>query len=159
MRKAFARSRAASYQDFLDVHPTDELTDGAGNNMYEEKEDPQWCIKHVTFFLMCCIVGSFSGGVVLGVGPLMTALARDGYFEHYCGEKPVPCVEEFNQMGGMFNGGFQIMTWGSVLVTLLLSRLGPRMIAATGALVATSGAYCFYLASTDSKTYVFIQYI
>ena len=59
-------------------------------------------------------------------------------------------------MGGMFNGGFQIMTWGSELVTLLLSRLGPRSIGAAGALMATAGSYSFYAAGVDSETWVFM---
>lgn len=47
------------------------------------------------------LLGSFSGGVVLGVGPLMNAMASEEYFASACDGEALPCDAQFNQMTAM----------------------------------------------------------
>ena len=47
------------------------------------------------------MLGSFSGGVVLGVGPLMNAMASEEYFASACDGEALPCDAQFNQMTAM----------------------------------------------------------
>jgi len=113
-------------------------------------------MQHLVFFMLCLMTVTYSGGVVLGVGPLMTAMANGGYFKASCGGRAVPCSEQYNHLASMFNGGFQVMTWGSVAVTLTLNRCGPRMVALAGCFITGCAALGFWYAHVDADVHIFM---
>jgi len=114
--------------------------------------------KTLLFVLLCFMVTTFSGGVMLGVGPLENAMAAEGYFAQHCEGRHYPCTEQFNQMSSMFNGGFQIMTGGSILAAWLSQYAGPRVIAICGCCCTIMGAAGFSALSKDCSVQIFMLF-
>eukprot|EP00746_Dinoflagellata_sp_MGD_P145542 gnl/MRDRNA2_/MRDRNA2_78138_c0_seq1.p1 gnl/MRDRNA2_/MRDRNA2_78138_c0~~gnl/MRDRNA2_/MRDRNA2_78138_c0_seq1.p1 ORF type:complete len:488 (+),score=66.64 gnl/MRDRNA2_/MRDRNA2_78138_c0_seq1:116-1579(+) len=68
-----------------------------------------------------------SGGLILGIGAFQAKAIEAGHILNPAAASPI------------FNGGIQMLTWGSVLWTLALGPLGPRFVACSGAAVAAIG--------------------
>ena len=67
-----------------------------------------------------------SGGLLLGIGVLASRMEREGILSQ-------------RQTDAVFDGAFQMLTWGSLLWSVQLDRLGPRVCSVGGMLIATLG--------------------
>lgn len=68
-----------------------------------------------------------SGGLILGFGAFQAKAVETGHIPNAAAAVPI------------FNGGFQMMVWGSFLWTLTLGPLGPCFVGVFGAAVAAIG--------------------
>ena len=86
----------------------------------------------------------------------MQAMATEGYFKDAC-VKAYPCTAQYDIMSSMFNGGFQILTWGTVMSSLCMHPdvAGPRVVASVGALIGTAASCGFGMLSTDAPVLAF----
>lgn len=110
--------------------------------------------------VLCILVATFSGGVVLGVGPLMNSMAKQSYFASTCRGAATPCSAQFDHMSSMFNGAFQMLTWGTMAAALLMcpKRAGPRVVACCGGVMAVVGAAGFCTLDKEDEILLFMLF-
>ena len=82
--------------------------------------------RELAYVIIVVAVATASGGVILGAGAFGAKMER---------EKLATELE----MSRVFDGGFQAMTWFSVMWCLLQSRLGPKCCTVLGCLLAAAG--------------------
>ena len=102
---------------------------------------PRWHRAELAAFIAVCLLcATCSGGLILGVGPFVSQLVREGFFAELCdgeggaasaggasgGESGEGCAAQLDAISPIFDGGFQIMTWASCGTGLLMTRVGPR---------------------------------
>jgi hypothetical protein len=75
----------------------------------------------------------------MGVGPFIAKLVQEGFFAEQCAGDDTGCVEQFDAMSPIFNGGFQIMTWFSCMAGILNDSIGARWTAIIGMAIACTG--------------------
>lgn len=92
----------------------------------------------LAFFVGCLAVAMSSGGLILGTGPFVTQALE----EHYIRGQDISAV---------FDGAFQIMTWGTALACHWNDRLGPRFTALLGCCIALCG-HGLFLTMTAKPT-------
>ncbi len=93
------------------------------------------------FGLVCLAAVAGSGGLIIGVGPFMEAMVRDGHFASACEGQSRGCPAQYDAMSPIYNGGFIMMTFASCAAGLLLAVWGPRVNAALGMVTLTVGCH------------------
>ncbi|GAB5355913.1 hypothetical protein AAMO2058_000245600 [Amorphochlora amoebiformis] len=116
----------------------------------DQQEEVEDHLSHtLPFVLVCCITLLGSGGLIIGVGPFIERMVKDGYFSDRCNDRESGCAEQYDAMNPIFNGGFQIMTWTSAITGILLTAWGPRYNATIGMIFLTIG--CGILATAETE--------
>ena len=101
--------------------------------------------KDIAFLIVLFGVLTTSGGVILGVGPFGAIMQEEGLIDSA-------------SIGIVFDGGFQIMTWMSVIWCIFNTRLGPRFCVILGMLIAAAGnaIICLAAASKSQNALVYM---
>ena len=117
---------------------------------------PRWHRAELAAFTVVCLLcATCSGGLILGVGPFVSQLVREGFFAELCdgeggaasaggatgGASGEGCAAQLDAISPIFDGGFQIMTWASCGTGLLMTRVGPRTLALLGLAVSALGKH------------------
>ena len=105
--------------------------------------------KYAVFAVVCSLNVLFSGGLIYGFGFFEAALVREGVFASHCAEQ-VSCDAQLNAISSIYSGGFEIMTFGTVLTAWLLGRLGPRRIAMLSFALSVAGNVVLGIAARRS---------
>jgi len=108
------------------------------------------------FSIVCICATLGSGGLIIGVGPFIERMVKDGYFADRCDGEDTGCPAQYDAMNPIFNGGFQIMTWATCLAGLCLNTWGPRVNAVLGLLILSGGCRILAVATTDDGAYVWM---
>mmetsp|Transcript_20871 Transcript_20871/g.51169 ORF Transcript_20871/g.51169 Transcript_20871/m.51169 type:complete len:517 (-) Transcript_20871:83-1633(-) len=138
-----------SYQPQARPKPDKMSAEAAPSNVDHQTDLISACM----YFFVCFCTTLGSGGLIIGVGPFIERMVKDGYFQDRCDPGVSGCSSQYDALNPIFNGGFQIMTWCSCLAGLLLNTWGPRYNASLGLLVLTVG--CRILATTTHSDSVY----
>ena len=94
---------------------------------------------NVAYAIVLFVACTSSGGTILGVGAFSAKVTAAGLLSAHDAE-------------GVFNVGFQLLTWISLVWSLLHDTIGPRACAVCGLLVAACGHFTIALAATAGTT-------
>ena len=115
--------------------------------------------KYAVFTIVCVLNVLFSGGLIYGFGFLDAALMREGVFASRC-DKSFSCDAQRDAISSVYSGGFEIMTFGTVLTAWLLGRIGPRRIAMLSFALSVAGNVVIGVAArgyvASASTYLWI---
>ena len=92
--------------------------------------------RELAFWTATLAVATASGGLILGVGAFGEAMTREG-------------LATSADMTTVFDGGFQIMTFLSLVWCVAHDKLGPRLCATLGGALAAAGSLIL-CATTDA---------
>ncbi|TMW64684.1 hypothetical protein Poli38472_011564 [Pythium oligandrum] len=119
----------------------------------DEEEDGYRLSKEIMFFVAAVIVLATSGGLILGFGPMYSALVREGQWAELCHEKTdagTTCPEQEVHLQYVFSTSFLCLSVANAFFGVFLDVAGPRLTSLVGLSLALIGN--FVLAYGDSHT-------
>lgn len=111
--------------------------------------------KEAMFFVAAFIVLLTSGGLILGFGPIYSALVREGQWSELCGDtndqqQQSPCPSQEIHLQYVFSTSFLCLSAANAFFGVFLDFFGPRLTAILGLMLSAVGN--FALAYGDSRT-------
>lgn len=111
--------------------------------------------KEAMFFVAAFIVLLTSGGLILGFGPIYSALVREGQWSELCGDtndqqQQSPCPTQEIHLQYVFSTSFLCLSAANAFFGVFLDFFGPRLTAILGLVLSAVGN--FALAYGDSHT-------
>lgn len=112
--------------------------------------------KEAMFFVAAFIVLLTSGGLILGFGPIYSALVREGQWSELCGDsvedqqQQSPCPSQEIHLQYVFSTSFLCLSAANAFFGVFLDFFGPRLTAILGLVLSATGN--FALAYGDSRT-------
>lgn len=106
-----------------------------------------------TVLVIAFIHSLLSAGVVYGWSSLLVTLKQDGEYEERCSSSdPAPCVAQELALNTIFVTGAFAVSGGSVAISPIMDKFGPRALALTGTLLQSLGFVLLGLSS--SRTFL-----